>query len=123
MIENGQRVTPAVALTGFRKPVLRELCKVGIVYLGVSLILALITRFAVQPDFWEQVRAQQRRCHPGRAGRPGRAGMFLIFALYVVAADLAVLCRAADVLAKNAAGQGRVLQLLRRLAHAPAFSS
>jgi hypothetical protein len=42
MIENGDRVTPAVLLTGFRKPVLGGLCKVGVIYLGVFLVLTLV---------------------------------------------------------------------------------
>jgi hypothetical protein len=95
MIENGQRVTPAVALTGFRKPVLRELCKVGIVYLGVSLILTLITRFAVQPDFWEQVQAQSTSGTPAVLAGQDVLAMFLIFALDAVA--LISLCFAAPL--------------------------
>jgi hypothetical protein len=95
MIENGQRVTPAVALTGFRKPVLRELCKVGIVYLGVSLILTLITRFAVQPDFWEQVQAQSTDGTPAVLAGQDVLAMFLIFALDAVA--LISLCFAAPL--------------------------
>ncbi|MGB9108355.1 MAG: BPSS1780 family membrane protein, partial [Telluria sp.] len=42
MIENGERVTAAVLLTGFRKPALASLCKVGIIYLGVFLVLTAI---------------------------------------------------------------------------------
>jgi hypothetical protein len=95
MIENGQRVTPAVALTGFRTPVLRELCKVGIVYLGVSLILTLITRFAVQPDFWEQVQAQSTSGTPAVLAGQDVLAMFLIFALDAVA--LISLCFAAPL--------------------------
>jgi hypothetical protein len=43
MIDNGDRVTLGVLLTGFRKPALGGLCKVGVIYLGVFLILALAT--------------------------------------------------------------------------------
>jgi hypothetical protein len=42
MIENGDRVTPAVLLTGFRKPALASLCKVGVIYLGVFLVLSVV---------------------------------------------------------------------------------
>ena len=96
MIDSGQRVTPAVLLTGFRQPVLRELCKVGIVYLGVSLVLALVTRFAVDAGFWEQIRAAQ-----GAEGTPPQlAGsdvlaMFAIFAFDAVA--LIALCFSAPL--------------------------
>jgi len=42
MIENGDRVTPGVLLTGFRKPALAGLCKVGVIYLGVFLVLNVV---------------------------------------------------------------------------------
>jgi hypothetical protein len=77
------------------KPVLRELCKVGIVYLGVSLILTLITRFAVQPDFWEQVQAQSTDGTPAVLAGQDVLAMFLIFALDAVA--LISLCFAAPL--------------------------
>ena len=54
MIENGERVTPVVALTGFRQPVFAQLCKVGLIYLVVSLLLNLIARFAIDPAFFQQ---------------------------------------------------------------------
>lgn len=95
MIENGERVTPGVLLTGFRQPVVRDLCKVGLIYLAVSLLMALITRFAVDPGFWEQVARQSRD-----GGQPQVAGsdiltMFLIFAIDV--AVLMSLCFAAPL--------------------------
>ena len=55
MIENGERVTPAVLLTGFKKPVVVALCKIGLIYLGASLLLTLLTKVAIDPSFWEQV--------------------------------------------------------------------
>lgn len=95
MIENGERVSPAVLLTGFRKPVVQDLCKVGLIYLGVSLLMALVTRFAVDPGFWEQVARQGRE-----GGQPQVAGsdvlaMFAIFGLDVAA--LMALCFAAPL--------------------------
>jgi hypothetical protein len=42
MIEKGDRVTAGVLLTGFRKPALAGLCKVGVIYLGVFLVLTLV---------------------------------------------------------------------------------
>lgn len=85
MIESGQRVTPVVALTGFRKPVLRDLCKVGVVYLGVSLLLALVMRFAVDPGFWDQVRNQGTTGTPAELAGSDVLAMFVIFALDVIA--------------------------------------
>jgi hypothetical protein len=57
MIDNGERVTPAVLLTGFRKPAFAALAKVGLIYLGVSLVLALIARFAIDPMIVQQMQA------------------------------------------------------------------
>lgn len=54
MIENGERVTAAVLLTGFRKPALAGLCKVGVVYLGVLLVAGLVT-VALMPESLRQV--------------------------------------------------------------------
>ncbi|MBQ5948018.1 BPSS1780 family membrane protein [Massilia sp. ST3] len=95
MIENGQRVTPAVLLTGFRKPAFAELCKVGLVYLGVSLLLALVTRFAVDPGFWENVARQGREGGQPEVAASDIMAMFAIFGLDVAA--LMALCFAAPL--------------------------
>jgi hypothetical protein len=55
MIENGERVTPAVAMTGFKKPVLAELCKIGLVYLGLSVLLTVLARLVVDFELIQQV--------------------------------------------------------------------
>ena len=55
MIENGERVTPAVVMTGFKKPVLTELCKIGLVYLGLSVVLTVLARLVVDFDLIQQV--------------------------------------------------------------------
>jgi len=54
MIENGERVAPTVAMTGFRQPALVQLCKAGLIYLAVSLLLTVLARFAVDPEFVQQ---------------------------------------------------------------------
>src|SRR3954451_14623932 len=59
MIENGARVTPAVLLTGFRKPAVGPLCKIGLIYLAVSVLLALLAKVVIDAEFWEQIAAQQ----------------------------------------------------------------
>ena len=56
MIDNGVRVTPTVLLTGFRKPVFGALAKVGLIYLGVSVLLALILRFGVDTELVRQMQ-------------------------------------------------------------------
>jgi hypothetical protein len=55
MIENGERVTPAVVMTGFKKPVLTELCKIGLVYLGASVLLTVLARVVVDFELIQQV--------------------------------------------------------------------
>ena len=107
MIENGERVTPGVLLTGVRQPVVKDLCKVGLIYLGVSLLMALITRFAVDPGFWEQVARQGRE-----GGQPQVAGsdilaMFMIFGLDVAA--LMSLCFAAPLTYWQKMGPGKAV--------------
>jgi hypothetical protein len=59
MIENGQRVTPRVLLTGFRKPALGALCKLGLVYLAASIVLALLAHFMIDESFWEQFSGRE----------------------------------------------------------------
>ncbi|MGJ7915675.1 BPSS1780 family membrane protein [Massilia sp. LXY-6] len=54
MIDNGDRVTPSVLLTGFRKPALAGLCKVGVIYLGVFLVLTLVA-LLVTPESLRQL--------------------------------------------------------------------
>ena len=96
MIDSGQRVTPAVLLTGFRQPVLRELCKVGVVYLGVTLVLALLMRVVVPAEFWEQVRAAQSNPEASTAvAGSDLLAMFIMFALNVM--TLIALCFAAPL--------------------------
>ncbi|ALK95766.1 hypothetical protein AB595_24060 [Massilia sp. WF1] len=56
MIDNGERVTPSVLLTGFRKPALGSLCKVGVIYLGVFLVLTLVA-LLVTPESLRQLPA------------------------------------------------------------------
>lgn len=56
-IEQDQRVGPRVILTGFRQPALRALCKLGMVYLGASLVLTVMAQFMVDPEVVRQVSA------------------------------------------------------------------
>ncbi|OON64398.1 hypothetical protein B0920_14045 [Massilia sp. KIM] len=95
MIENGQRVSPAVLLTGFRKPAVIALCKVGLIYLGVSLLLALVTRFTLDPNFWEQVARQSRDGGQPQVTGSDLLAMFSIVVLNVAA--LMALCFAAPL--------------------------
>lgn len=54
MVEQGQRVTPLVLLTGFRKPAVVRLCKIGLVYIGMAIVLRLISYLMISDEFWKQ---------------------------------------------------------------------
>jgi hypothetical protein len=54
MIEHNQRVTPLVLLTGFRKPAVINLCKIGLAYLAVTAVLTLIAYLMIGESFWQQ---------------------------------------------------------------------
>ena len=86
MIENGERVTPPVLLTGFRKPVIGPLCKIGLIYLGASLLLTLLTKVAIDPSFWQQVSQPVDPAAPPQVHASDLLAMFGIFIL-----DVAVL--------------------------------
>lgn len=55
LIGQDQPVTPGVLLTGFRRPALGRLCKLGLVYLLISIVLGLIPAFMISPDFIKQL--------------------------------------------------------------------
>jgi hypothetical protein len=55
LIEQGERVTPLVLMTGFRKPVLKQLAKIGLIYLVVSLLLTLLARVSIDFELIRQV--------------------------------------------------------------------
>jgi hypothetical protein len=57
LIDHGKRVTPDILLTGFRPPAVKTLLKVGLVYLVVFFFLAIILRFAVDPELLKQAES------------------------------------------------------------------
>jgi hypothetical protein len=105
MIENGTRVTPAVLLTGFRKPVFPTLAKVGLIYLAVSLLLTLITRVVIDPGFWQQVAAPIDPKTGPQVAASDVFAMLGIFALDVAA--LMALCFAAPLTYWQKMGPGK----------------
>ncbi|MDL2355902.1 MAG: BPSS1780 family membrane protein [Pseudomonadota bacterium] len=54
MIDQDQRISPAVLLTGFRKPAVIALCKIGLAYLAVTALLTLIGYLMLSDAFWHQ---------------------------------------------------------------------
>lgn len=105
MIENGKRVSPAVLLTGFRKPAVAALCKVGLIYLGVTALLALLASVAVDPSFWETVTTPIDPKKPPQVAASDVLAMFGIF-LADLAAMMA-LCFAAPLTYWQHMGPGK----------------
>lgn len=104
MIENGDRVTPAVLLTGFRRPALFALCKLGLIYLGVSLLLMLIMRAAVSPEVLQQM-ANPSDPKNAQVAVSNLLPMFGVFLLDVAA--LVSLCFAAPLTYWKQMGPGK----------------
>ncbi|MGJ9419684.1 BPSS1780 family membrane protein [Massilia sp. CMS3.1] len=86
MIENGERVSPAVLLTGFKKPAFPALCKIGLIYLGASLLLTSLTKVAIDPGFWQQLSQPVDPASPPQVHASDLLTMLGIFIL-----DVAVL--------------------------------
>lgn len=53
-IDHGQRVNFDVLLTGFRQPAIKQLAKLGTVYLALSVLLTILMRVLIDPAFFEQ---------------------------------------------------------------------
>jgi hypothetical protein len=54
MLSHGQRVPPAVLLTGFRKPAVFTLIKIGVAYLLVTSLVTVLARVMLSDEFWKQ---------------------------------------------------------------------
>jgi hypothetical protein len=81
MIDNGVRVTPVVLLTGFRQPAFAALAKVGLIYLGVSLVLALLARYAIDPMIVDQM---QSPVDPKNAPQVPASSLLTILAIFML---------------------------------------
>jgi hypothetical protein len=55
MIDSGKRVTPRVLLTGFRKPGVAALCKVGLIYLAISIAVPVLMKMVLDPALLQQL--------------------------------------------------------------------
>lgn len=105
MIESGERVTPAVLLTGFRQPALGPLCKLGLIYLAVSLVMMVIMRFAVPPEILLQMAAPPDVKNPPQIDPAHLLALFGVFLLDV--AVLVTLCFAAPLTYWKHMGPGK----------------
>jgi hypothetical protein len=92
MIEHGQRVTPLVLLTGFRKPAVINLCKIGLAYLAVTAVLTLIAYLMIGEAFWRQAANPNV---PAVIERSDMLGVLLIAVLEI--ATVMALCFAAPL--------------------------
>ncbi|WP_075794616.1 BPSS1780 family membrane protein [Massilia putida] len=105
MIENGDRVTPSVLLTGFRQPALAALCKLGLVYLGVSLLMMVVTRLAIPPEVLMQMMPRPDAKTPPDIQTSHMLALFGVFLLDV--AVLVTLCFAAPLTYWKHMGPGK----------------
>ena len=85
LIEQDQRVGPNVLLTGFRPPAVRALCKLGLVYLGVSVVLTVIGKVSIDPEFWRQLATPVDPAAPPKIDASDMLGVLMIFLLQSVA--------------------------------------
>jgi hypothetical protein len=81
MIENGDRVTPKVLLTGFRRPALGALCKVGAIYLVTGLLEMVLMVMVVGPGFFERLAERQGAPDAAAATLSAEFGILLLIAL------------------------------------------
>lgn len=81
MIDDGERVTLRVLMTGFRKPVLAKLCKIGLIYLVVSVLLVALTHTLVDLDQFRQVLKPTDPNNVPRIGGGEFLKMFLLSCL------------------------------------------
>lgn len=79
MIENGERVTLGVLATGFRRPAVGSLCKLGVLYLLVSAVLTLLAGLLIDDAFWQQLRNQQAVPQKLDIAPSDMLGMFVLF--------------------------------------------
>lgn len=85
LIDQGKRVTPDVLLTGFRQPAVKSLLKVGLVYLAVFFVLALIMRFSVNPDILKQAEGATAPGTLPNVSGGDMLGLLVVFLLQAIA--------------------------------------
>ncbi len=55
LADQGERIMPSVLLTGFRGPEFKDLCKLGLVYMAVSLMLTGVAMLAIDEATWKML--------------------------------------------------------------------
>lgn len=79
-IDAGRKVNFDVLLTGFRPPMVRQLCKLGVVYLVLSVAVTLLMRGMIDRSFFEQF-ADANPDNPVRMADADLMALLLILAL------------------------------------------
>jgi len=92
MIEHGERVTPMVLMTGFRKPAVINLCKIGLAYLVATAVLMVLAYLMLGDAFWNQPTSP---ASPPVIDRSDVLGVFVIAVLQV--ATVMALCFSAPL--------------------------
>ena len=105
MIENGDRVTPAVLLTGFRQPALPALLKVGLIYFGVGIFLMIVTNVVGIPELMERMAKATDPKNPPPVSASDMLALFGVLMLDV--AIMVTLCFAAPLTYWKQMGPGK----------------
>jgi hypothetical protein len=98
MIERGERVTPLVLLTGFRKPVVAKLCKIGLAYLAVTAVIVVFAYFIFGDAIWKPTASPVNPANPANPAVVDRSellGLMVIAVLQIAA--VMVLCFSAPL--------------------------
>jgi hypothetical protein len=105
MIENGERVTPVVLLTGFRQPALPALLKVGLIYFGVGIVLMIVTNLVGIPELMERMAKATDPKNPPAVSPSDMLALFGVLVLDV--AIMVTLCFAAPLTYWKQMGPGK----------------
>jgi hypothetical protein len=82
-IDHARKVSFDVLLTGFRAPMVKQLCKLGVVYLVVSVLLTILMRVMIDRSFFEQFAGANPNQSVSLAGSD-MLSLLLILALQAV---------------------------------------
>jgi hypothetical protein len=106
-IENGEPVSLRLLGTGFRRPAVGPLCKLGVVYLLVSAALTLLAGVLIDENFWQQMRDQQAVPQKLNIAPSDMLGMFVLFLVDMAA--LISLAFAAPLIYWERMGTGKAI--------------
>ncbi len=78
LLTQGTRVAPGVLLTGFRNPAFKHLCKLGLVYLAILMVLSILMSSLLDPAFIKSVSGPiDPKAPPQFAGKDVMAMLFV----------------------------------------------